>query len=118
MAFLLSNGIIQGGKQRHSPSIQEPVMLCLLGPHIHSKNKEYFQTPFLVLQFVTNRELVSVPGRTTIGKKEMIRLGVCHTPYSFRDVQGLLLASAQNTKYKAISGFVPYAINRLLSFSR
>ena len=34
---------------------------------------------------------------------EMIRLGVWHIPYSFRDVQGLLLASAHNTEYKAPS---------------
>ena len=31
---------------------------------IHSKNKKYFQAPFLVLQIVINRGLVSVPGRT------------------------------------------------------
>ena len=30
----------------------------------------------------------------------MIRLGVWHIPYSFRDVQCLFLASAQNTQYK------------------
>ena len=31
------------------------------------KNKKYFQAPFLVLQLVTNRGLVPVPERTTIG---------------------------------------------------
>ena len=31
---------------------------------VHSKNKKYFQAPFLVLQLVTNRGHVSVPGRT------------------------------------------------------
>ena len=30
----------------------------------HSKNKRYFQAPFSVLQLVTYRGLVSVPGRT------------------------------------------------------
>ena len=29
---------------------------------------------------------------------EMLRLGVWHTPYSFMGVQGLLLASTQNTE--------------------
>ena len=37
-------------------------------------------------------------------------------PYLFRDVQGLLLASAQNTEYKAPSSFKSHAIDRLLSF--
>ena len=32
---------------------------------------------------------------------EMIRLGVFHIPYSVMDAQGLLLASEQNTEYKA-----------------
>ena len=45
-----------------------------------------------------------------------IELGVGHIPYSFRDVQGLLLASAQNTEYKAPSSFTSLAIDRLLSF--
>ena len=50
-------------------------------------------------------------------KDEMIRLGVWHIPYSFRDVQGLLLASAQNTEYKAPSSYrTSRAIDRLLSF--
>ena len=31
---------------------------------LHSKNTKYFQAPFLVLQLVTNRGLVSVPGWT------------------------------------------------------
>ena len=30
----------------------------------HPMNKKYFQKPFLVLQLVTNRGLMSVPGRT------------------------------------------------------
>ena len=30
----------------------------------HSKNKKFYQEPFLVLQLVTNRGLVSVTGRT------------------------------------------------------
>ena len=47
---------------------------------------------------------------------EMIRLGVWHIPYSFRDVEGLLLASAQNTKYKAPSSSIPHVIDRLLNF--
>ena len=29
---------------------------------LHSKNKKYFQAPFLVLQFVTNRGLMSLSG--------------------------------------------------------
>ena len=50
---------------------------------------------------------------------EMIRMGVWLIPYSkfsFRVVQGLLLASAHNTEYKAPSSFMLYAIDRLLSF--
>ena len=30
---------------------------------LHSENKKYFQEPFLVLQLVTKRGFVSVPGR-------------------------------------------------------
>ena len=44
-------------------------LLSLLGDRLvkellHSKNKKRFRTPFLILQLVRNRELVSVPGRT------------------------------------------------------
>ena len=46
---------------------------------------------------------------------EMIRLGVLHIPYSFRDVQSLSLASEENTEYKAPSSFMSHAIDRLLS---
>ena len=46
----------------------------------------------------------------------MIKLGVWHIPYSFRDVQGLLLASAQNIEYKAPSNFISHEIDRLLNF--
>ena len=31
---------------------------------MHCKNKKYFQVPFLVLQLITNKELVAVHGRT------------------------------------------------------
>ena len=53
-----------------------------------------------------------------IFKLEMndVRLGVWRIPYLFRDVQGLLLVSAQNTEYKIPFSFMSYAINRLLSF--
>ena len=37
---------------------------------------------------------------------EIIRLGVWHIHYSFRDVQGLLLASVHNTEYKAPSSCI------------
>ena len=47
---------------------------------------------------------------------EMIRLWVWYIPYSFRDVQGLLLASAWNTEYKAPSSFASHVIDKLLSF--
>ena len=38
-----------------------------MSPHMHSGNKKYFQEPFLVLQLITNRGLVSVLENTTIG---------------------------------------------------
>ena len=47
---------------------------------------------------------------------EMIRLGIWHIPYSFRDFQGLLLSSAQNTEYKVPSSLMSHAIERLLRF--
>ena len=47
---------------------------------------------------------------------ETIRLVVRYIPYSFRDVQGLLLASAQITEHNAPSSFTSHAIDRLLSF--
>ena len=31
---------------------------------LYSRNKKNFKAPFVVLQLVTNRRLVSVPGRT------------------------------------------------------
>ena len=53
-------------------------MSCLLSLHGLSpcenksqstlyKNKKYFRAPFVVLQFVTNMSVNSVPGRTTTG---------------------------------------------------
>ena len=47
---------------------------------------------------------------------ELIRLWVSHIPYSFRDVYGLSLASAQNTEYKAPSSFTSHESDRRLSF--
>ena len=44
-----------------------------------------------------------------------IRLGVRHILYSFRDVQGLLLASAGKSEYKTPSSFKSLAIDRMLS---
>ena len=51
-------------------------------------------------------------------RNDEIRLGVSHIHYSFREVQGLLLASAKKTEYKAPSSFMSLAIDRLLSFCR
>ena len=48
---------------------------------------------------------------------EMIRLGILQISYSFRDVLGLFLASAQNAEYKAPSSSTLPAINRLESSS-
>ena len=45
---------------------------------------------------------------------ELISQALHHIPYSFRDVQGLLLATTQNTKYKATCIFMLYAIHKLL----
>ena len=44
--------------------IHTPFPIAVITSKAHSKNKKYFQEPFLVLQFITNRGLVSVPGRT------------------------------------------------------
>ena len=46
----------------------------------------------------------------------MIRLGVWHIPYSFKDFLGCLLVSAQNTEHEAPSYFISHAIDRLLSY--
>ena len=46
----------------------------------------------------------------------MIRLEAWHIPYSFRDIQSILLASPQNTEYKSPSSFVWHPIDRLPSF--
>ena len=46
-------------------SIQILFIFCLkIGISVHSRSNKYFQVPFLVLQLVISRGLVSVPGRT------------------------------------------------------
>ena len=42
----------------------------------------------------------------------MVRLRVWEKCYSFRDVQDLLLASAENTAYKAQTSYVSLKIDR------
>ena len=61
------NLIPNGNKWITSLSCHELLLIMisqLQSELIHSKKKKYFQAPFLVLQLVTNRGLVSVPGRT------------------------------------------------------
>ena len=62
------------------------------------------------------RSLVGLYDQLPLAVVRMISLGVWHMPYSFRDIQGPLLASAQNTEYKTPSCFMSCVIGRLLSF--
>ena len=43
---------------------QQMTLGSLMLPSLHSENEKYFEAPFSVLQLITNRGLVLVPGRT------------------------------------------------------
>ena len=70
----------------------------------------------IVVSMLLIWSLVSLHDQMPEARLKKIRLGVWHVPYLCRDVQGLLLAAAWNTEYKAPFSFTPHAINRLLSF--
>ena len=55
---------MHGGYAHSITQIQDNLPTYSRHQGVHPKNKRCFQAPFLVLQFVTNRGLVSVPGRT------------------------------------------------------